>query len=187
MPPASGLVAVCLAPDQAAPCPDPHDFTAAQDSKQQDWGNAADPAAQKPHRRRCSLSAAQREAAQDRHSSVCAAFLFLFAGREVGLPSRRRAFLAWGSGDYLDLFFLGFLFLPIAFLFASGHVNLLWLMNRLSPPGNYGLAIAGEQGYPRKKPQIDSYVGRQTRWIKVKNRGQPALERVLDFCRARAQ
>ena len=133
------------------------------------------------------LSAAQREAAQDRHSSVCAAFLFLFAGREVRLPSRSRALLARGSRDCLDRCFFGLLLLPIASLFASGHVNLLWLMNRLSPPGNYGLAIAGEQGYPRKKPQIDSYVGRQTRWIKVKNRGQPALERVLDFCRARAQ
>ena len=54
-------------------------------------------------------------------------FLFLFAGREVRLPSRRRALLAWGSGDRLVLFFLRLLFLPIASLFASGHVSLLWL------------------------------------------------------------
>jgi hypothetical protein len=53
--------------------------------------------------------------------------------------------LAWGSRDYLDLFFLRLLFLPIASLFASGHDNLLWLMNRLSPSGNYGLVIAREQ------------------------------------------
>jgi len=78
--------------------------------------------------------------------AISISFLFLFAGREVGLPSRRRAFLAWGSGDYLDLFFLGFLFLPIAFLFASGHVNLPWLTNRLSPPGDCGLGITKEQG-----------------------------------------
>ena len=58
-------------------------------------------------------------------------FLFLFVGREVRLPSRRRALLAWGSGDCLNLFLLP---LPIASLFASGHVNLLWLMNRLSQP-----------------------------------------------------
>jgi hypothetical protein len=61
-------------------------------------------------------------------------FLFLFAGREVRLPSRRRALLAWGSGDCLDFFFLRLLLLPIASLFAFGHVNLLWLMNRLSQP-----------------------------------------------------
>jgi len=61
-------------------------------------------------------------------------FLFLFVGREVRLPSRRRTLLAWGSGDCLDLFFLRLLLLPIAFLFASGHVNLLWLMNTLSQP-----------------------------------------------------
>jgi hypothetical protein len=30
-------------------------------------------------------------------------FLFLFAGREVRLPSRRRALLARGSGDCLDV------------------------------------------------------------------------------------
>ena len=54
-------------------------------------------------------------------------FLFLFAGREVRLPSRGRALLAWGSGDRLVLFFLRLLFLPIASLFASGHVSLLWL------------------------------------------------------------
>src|SRR6516162_9858751 len=61
-------------------------------------------------------------------------FLFLFAGREVRLPSRRRTLLAWGSGDCLDLFFLRLLPLPIASLFASGHVNPLWLMNRLLQP-----------------------------------------------------
>src|SRR6516165_12355296 len=54
-------------------------------------------------------------------------FLFLFAGREVRLPSRGRALLAWGSGDRLVLFFLRLLFLPIASLFASGHISLLWL------------------------------------------------------------
>src|SRR3974390_610800 len=61
-------------------------------------------------------------------------FLFLFVGREVRLPSRRRTLLAWGSGDCLDLFFLRLFFLPIAFLFSSGHVNLLWLMKTLSQP-----------------------------------------------------
>jgi hypothetical protein len=35
--------------------------------------------------------------------------------------------LAWGSGHCLDLFFLRLLLLPIASLFASGHVGLLWL------------------------------------------------------------
>ena len=54
-------------------------------------------------------------------------FLFLFAGREVRLPSRRLALLAWGSGNCLGLFLLGLLLLPIASLFASGHVSLLWL------------------------------------------------------------
>src|SRR6516162_7082220 len=68
-------------------------------------------------------------------------FLFLFVGREVRLPSRRRALLAWGSGDCLDLFFLGLLLLPIASLFASGHVNLLWSIRRLSPPCEYGLVF----------------------------------------------
>src|SRR6516225_9059250 len=67
--------------------------------------------------------------------------LFLFTGRQVRLPSRRRALLAWGGGDCLDLFFLGLLLLPIAFLFASGHVNLLWSIRRLSPPGEYGLVF----------------------------------------------
>jgi hypothetical protein len=51
-------------------------------------------------------------------------FLFLFAGREVRLPSRRRALLARGSGDRLDLFFFRLLLLPIASLFASGHGDL---------------------------------------------------------------
>ena len=54
-------------------------------------------------------------------------FLFLFAGREVRLPSRRLALLAWGSGNCFGLFFLRLLLLPIASLFASGHVSLLWL------------------------------------------------------------
>ena len=54
-------------------------------------------------------------------------FLFLFAGREVRLPSRRRALLAWRCGDCLDLFLLRLPLLPIAPLFASGHVSLLWL------------------------------------------------------------
>jgi hypothetical protein len=39
-----------------------------------------------------------------------------------------------GQRHCLDLFFLRLLLLPIASLFASGHVNLLWLMNRLSQP-----------------------------------------------------
>jgi len=61
------------------------------------------------------------------------------------------------------------------------------LMNRLSPPGNYGLAIAGEQGCPSKKPKIDSYVGRQKRWIEVKNHSHPALEGFLDSYGERGQ
>ena len=58
--------------------------------------------------------------------------LFLFVGRKIRLPSRRRAFLAWGSGDCLDLLFLGLLLLPIALLFASGHGSLLSVDDRLS-------------------------------------------------------
>jgi hypothetical protein len=83
-----------------------------------------------------------------------APFLFLFAGREVRLPSRRRALLAWGSGDCFDLFFLGLLLFPIASLLASGDVNLLWSINRLSPPGGYGMVIAREQRlFGQKKTQ----------------------------------
>jgi hypothetical protein len=35
--------------------------------------------------------------------------------------------LAWRCGDCLDLFLLRLPLLPIAPLFASGHVSLLWL------------------------------------------------------------
>src|SRR6516225_6125872 len=50
-------------------------------------------------------------------------FLFLFAGREVRLPSRRRALLARGSGDRLDLFFFRLLLLPIASLACDFAAN----------------------------------------------------------------
>src|SRR6516164_11608774 len=55
------------------------------------------------------------------------AFLFLFGGPEVRLPSRRLPFLAWGGSNCLGLFFLRLLLLPIASLFTSGHVSLPWL------------------------------------------------------------
>jgi len=64
-------------------------------------------------------------------------FLFLFAGREVRLPSRRRALLAWGGGYCLDFSFLGFFFsrlllcspLAISASFGRRRVRacLLWL------------------------------------------------------------
>ena len=49
------------------------------------------------------------------------------------------------------------------------------------------MAIAGEQGCPSKKPKIDSYVGRQKRWIEVKNHSHPALEGFLDSYGERGQ
>jgi len=52
-------------------------------------------------------------------------FLLLFAGREIGLPSRRRALLARGSRDWLDLLFLRLFLFAIASLLTSGHVSLL--------------------------------------------------------------
>ena len=77
-------------------------------------------------------------------------FLFLFAGREVRLPSRRRALLAWGGGDCLDLFFLRLLLLPIASLLTSGHVSLLWLTI------GYHLPKSGEESRKVKADQASS-------------------------------
>ena len=42
------------------------------------------------------------------------------------------------------------------------------------------MAIADEQGCPRKKPKIEGYVGRQKRWIEV-------LEGFLDSFGERGQ
>src|SRR6516162_1154362 len=81
-------------------------------------------------------------------------FLFLFAGREVRLPSRRRALLAWGSGDCLDLFFLRLLLLPIASLFAFGHVNLLWLMNRYHSPSNVFALMRGTDRSSKSRGKV---------------------------------
>jgi hypothetical protein len=71
--------------------------------------------------------------------------LFLLAGHEVRLPSRRRALLAWGSGDCLDLFFLRLLLLPIASLFASGHVSLLWMTTSYHLCATMGCLLLGAQ------------------------------------------
>jgi hypothetical protein len=50
------------------------------------------------------------------------ASLFLLPGTEARLPSC--GLLAWRRGNCLDLFFLGFLDFPIAFLLALGHAAL---------------------------------------------------------------
>jgi hypothetical protein len=55
--------------------------------------------------------------------TLAIASLFLFARREGRLPSC--GLLAWRCGNCLDLLFFGFLGLPIAFLLAFGHVDLL--------------------------------------------------------------
>src|SRR5262249_9366966 len=73
------------------------------------------------------------------------AFLFLFAGRHVRLPSRSLALLARRSGSCLGLFLLRLLLLPIAFLFASGHVGLLWLTTGYHLRATIGWLLLGRR------------------------------------------
>ena len=85
-------------------------------------------------------------------------FLFLFAGREVRLPSRRRALLAWGSGDCLDFFFLRLLLLPIASLFAPGHVSILRLTTGCHLRATLGWILLASKGLCPKLA-IESFRG----------------------------
>lgn len=59
----------------------------------------------------------------DRRSASARSLLFLFSLTKTRLPSG--SLLAWCCRNYLDLFLLGLLGLPIAFLLTFGHVDLL--------------------------------------------------------------